>query len=40
MLAGYKKKKKVLDVAKEYASMPNDQYEWRVYWKDMGDLLK
>lgn len=42
MLAGYKKKKKILDVTRDYVSdrLPQDHYEWRVYWKDLGELLK
>ena len=40
MLGGYKKKKKILDVAKQYVSGSQDQYEWRIYWRDMGEALK
>lgn len=42
MLAGYKKKKKILDVARGYVSerLPQDHYEWRIYWRDMGEALK
>lgn len=42
MMAGYKKKKKILDVTRDYVAdrLPRDHYEWRVYWKDMSELLK
>ena len=40
MFGGYKKKKKILDTARAYVSVPQDQYEWRIYWKDMGEALK
>lgn len=42
MFAGYKKKKKILDTTKTYVSdkLPSDHYEWRVYWRDMSELLK
>ena len=40
MLGGYKKKKKILDVAKQYVAGSQDQYEWRIYWRDMGEALK
>jgi len=37
-MGGYKKKK-VLALADRYAT-PSDKYEWQVYWKDLGALLK
>ena len=38
IMGGYKKKK-VLALADRYAT-PSDKYEWQVYWKDLGALLK
>lgn len=34
------KKKKILKMAQEYVAAPRDEYEWRIYWRDMGKLLK
>lgn len=33
------KKKKVLKTANDYVAKPRDEYEWRIYWRDMGKLL-
>ena len=30
----------VLETADKYAKAPVDKYEWRLYWRDMGELLK
>lgn len=29
---------KVLELADKYAK-PEDRYEWRIYWKDLGEVL-
>jgi hypothetical protein len=38
LLGGYKKKKKILDLAKQYALRPD--LDWTVYYKNMGELLR
>ena len=38
MLGGYKKKKKILKLAKEYAT--SQDINWWLYYKDMSRLLK
>ena len=38
LLGGYKKKKKILKLAKEYAA--RHDFDWAVYYRDMGKLLK
>ena len=38
LLGGYKKKKKILKLAKSYALKPD--FDWTVYYQDMGKLLK
>lgn len=42
MLGGGYKKKKVLKLTDKYVSekLPQDHYEWRIYWRDMGEVLK
>jgi len=34
-----KQDKQVLEMADSYAK-PEDQYEWRIYWRDLGKVLK
>jgi len=29
---------KVLEIAGKYAK-PEDKYEWRLYWRDLGEVL-
>jgi hypothetical protein len=38
MLGGYKKKKKILKLAKEYAA--KQEFDWTLYYRDMGKLLR
>jgi hypothetical protein len=38
LLGGYKRKKKVLKLAQAYALKPD--FDWTVYYRDMGKLLK
>lgn len=38
MLGGYKKKKKILKLAKEYVT--NHEFNWWMYYKDMSRILK
>lgn len=42
MFGGGYKKKKILKLANNYVAerLPQDHYEWRIYWRDMGQLLK
>lgn len=38
MLGGYKKKKKVLSLAKQYAAKTD--FDWTIYYKEMCELLR
>jgi hypothetical protein len=38
MLGGYKKKKKILNLAKQYAVEPD--FDWARYYHYMGELLR